>query len=155
MNIPEAVLESLQSQLQVEGRKLCKEIAKILAVPEKELITNVLLKLPKLQVITSEESQLSCPVPVKRDTILERCRHTCVLGTKRCISHQNIKDIDSNFENLPAKSLHRIEYSEPLWTDIETNLVYNSSFEIVGSYDNGNLQLLEKYSNTSSATFST
>jgi hypothetical protein len=141
MNVPQSLLESLQGQLQVEGRKICKEIASILGVPEKELITNVLLKMPKILVHSGDEST-SCPIPVQRSVILERCRNPCVIGSSRCAHHQHIEKYDEPSEVLmKSRSLYRLERlnsEQPAyWLDKDSDFIYNSSFAIIGKYKDG------------------
>lgn len=145
MKLPQILLESLQGQLQAEGRKLCKEIAKLLDIPEKELVTNVLLKQPKMEIACTDETErTSCPVFVKRRTILERCRYPCILGTNRCTTHQSIQTIE---EPETGIGLYRLAYSSDeyssLWIDQDTQLVYSDTNSIVGRYVNGILTLFD------------
>jgi hypothetical protein len=160
MNIPQNLWESFQAQLVQEGRNLCKDTASILGVPEKELLRTVFAKIPKLKIIPdTREGFVSCLIPIKRDTILERCRHPCVLGTDRCIQHQHIESFEdpqewqekhnkeqdgksnqeSNQEIKPLR-LIRLEANSidpSYWCNRETGFVYISSGKIIGKYVDG------------------
>jgi hypothetical protein len=162
MNIPQNLWDSFQAQLTQEGRMICKDIASVLSVPEKELYKNVFTKIPKLKIIPdTREGYVSCLIPVKRDTILERCWHPCVLGTDRCSSHQHIGSFEDPQERQERQERQEQETNEqtnpipiPLirleansndpayWWNETTKFVYNSSNKIIGKYSDG---IITKY----------
>ena len=87
--LPQTLLASLTASFEAEGRRLAKDVAKILRVPEKEVL-QLVKQLPKVQfkVHDDSESTTSCPVLIEEPGLVKRCRGPCVLGTSRCIHHQ-------------------------------------------------------------------
>ena len=132
IKIPESLFTSFQAQLQAEGRKLCVDLAKTLGIPEKELISNILLKDKKIELTYDmNDGRTFCPVFIPRGSILDRCFHPVTLGTERCAKHQSITTI-----NEPSNliSLTPLKTDEPYYMNPDTKEVYNDKGELVGIY---------------------
>ena len=140
MNIPKSLFESLQASLNQEAKRLCRDAAKILNIPEKELQDKILKKMPKVTIYEDNNIPYSCPV-FNENNIVERCRKPCLLGTGRCLVHQT--------SSIPEPTTHKIltriqpisEISDPLWCDETDGSVYDRSSNIVGTYTNNCITL--------------
>jgi hypothetical protein len=145
VKIPSSLFDTLQSVFKLEAKRICKDVAKILQKPEKEVLDKVFQSQIILQVLEDHEETLSCPVFLKHETVIERCRVPCILGTGRCLKHQTFTSIPE----LPStvQRLTRIECTadttEPLWCDEMTDYVYNTSGAHIGWYTNERLTLVE------------
>lgn len=133
MQIPESLFLSFQSQLQAEGKRLCRDLAKVLGVPEKELVSNVLLKDKKVSIVSdTNDGKPFCPVLVPRGTILDRCFHPTLLGTERCIQHQSVGKLPDVPDELVT--LIKLSTTTPYYMNPETKEVLNESGQLVGIY---------------------
>ena len=146
VKIPSSLFDTLQAAFKLEARRICRNAATLLKRPEKEVIDKVLGGSQiNLQIIDDNELPISCPVILRHETILERCRRPCLLGTGRCLSHQAVVFQDTLPSNI--QKLTRIgcspENPESLWCDEMTGYVYTSSGTIVGFYKD---EILEIYS---------
>lgn len=137
ISIPQTLLATLQAAFDVEAKRVARDAAKLLRVPEKDVL-DVIKKVPKVQfkVIDDSEIPTSCPV-FKRSastTVLTRCRAPCILGTGRCSYHQKQSTIpDVPDTKKPLTRVKRLQESDPvLWCDEETRKIYNDSGEEVG-----------------------
>jgi len=148
--IPSILIDTLYAEFKREARSLCKDLAPVLGVPEKELRKNVIDSVAKtpLVVVNVDDLKRQCPVPVLRtaDGIVELCRTTCVLGTCRCVEHRHIAD--HQLPTLrPKKELVRITTAladnHTLWLDAETSHVFNPQLQHVGIYKDDSLILFE------------
>ena len=140
MQISSTLLESFQLALKQETKRICRDAARILHIPQNELEDKIMKQDPKISmtIISDKDIPYSCPV-LLTDDILYRCRHPCILGTGRCYKHQTIviPDIESQ------KTLTRIRYKPyELWCDESTGIVYNKKKENVGEYRNNRLYLI-------------
>jgi len=137
MEIPKSLFDSLQTSLLQEAKRICRDAAKILNVPEKELQAKVLKNMPKISIINDNDKPYSCPVLVE-SAIIERCRKPCLLGTGRCQEHQKVETIP---EPTDQTTLTRIqsEYKESLWCNEIDGTVYTRENKQVGNYKNGKL----------------
>jgi len=133
MQIPESLFLSFQSQLQAEGKRLCRDLAKVLGVPEKELITNVLLKDKKISITPdTNDGKPFCPVLVPRGAILDRCFHPILLGTERCMHHQSVGALPEVPDGLTT--LVKLSTTTPYYMNPETKEVLDESGKLVGVY---------------------
>ena len=135
MQVPSSLFESLQASLQQEARRICRDAAKILRVPEKELEQKVLKSMSKITIV-KDQTPSSCHILMNSEKLLNRCRLPCILGTGRCHKHQEITTVPE------GGSLTRIQAQvdlDPMWCDEETNIVYNKNAEEIGSYKNSRL----------------
>lgn len=69
--VPRSLWDGLQASFLAEGRKLCRDLAPILKIPEKELIQKLLTQPPKLQlaIVADEDRPLSCPVLLQKEKL--------------------------------------------------------------------------------------
>ena len=144
VQIPQQLLESLQASFLGEAKRICRDAAKILKVPEKELIQKVLPagSRVKLQVVDTNDAPTQCPVFLQEDCILRRCRQPTLLGTGRCVCHQMAKIPEVPEDVLQLTRLERIKTSDtPLWCNEATGEVMDSSGTIIGQYKNSGLTL--------------
>lgn len=143
IQIPKSLYDSFQNFLIGEAKRICKESAKLLHLPEKDVQQRVLKKLPKVSVslVRESDSYISCPILIPNSKLAQRCRQPCVLGTGRCIEHQHIQEIP---EYLEHTILTRIAPSEDieqgLWCNEETHDVYDKDGSVVGMYKDGTLR---------------
>jgi hypothetical protein len=143
---PTSILETLQQTFYQEAKRLCKDAAQILKVPEKELSAQVLGKLPRnlLKLVDDDELPRVCPVLCQEGALYKRCRGPCLLGTGLCLQHQKACQPPEVPEG--SLSLTRLAVDTPLWCCEATQQVYDSSGAIVGELLDGELILyvLEK-----------
>jgi len=144
MNIPKSLFESLQASLNQEAKRLCRDAAKILKVSEKELQDKILKKMPKTTIHADNDMPYSCPV-FNENNILERCRKPCLLGTGRCLTHQNSTIPEPTTQKILTRIQPTLETPQPLWCDETDGTVYDRSSKAVGSLINNRL-ILYKFS---------
>ena len=132
MQVPCSLFESFQASLQQEAKRICRDAAKLLRVPEKELEQKVLKSMPKISLI-KDQTPTSCLILLHNEKLPHRCRLPCLLGTGRCYKHQEIPTVPE------GGTLTRISDSERLWCDEETGIVYNKQAQEVGNYKNSRL----------------
>ena len=140
MNIPKSLFDSLTASLNQEARRLCKESAKLLKIPEKELLEKIIKKMPKITVCEDNNMPYSCPVYNEKKHV-ERCRKSCILGTGRCADHQSVSVPEPTTQKLLTRIQQTEEITEALLCDETDGTVYNSSGEVVGFYLNNILTL--------------
>jgi hypothetical protein len=140
--IPQSLLGAMTASFETEGKRIAKEVAKILRVPEKDVL-QLVKQIPKVQfkVHNDSEAMLSCPILIEEPGLVKRCRHPCILGTSRCIHHQSNEVL-----TVPdsVKSLTRIK-GHPYWCDEETREVYAASGERIGILNDDNQLELYTY----------
>lgn len=137
VSIPQTLLATLQAAFDAEAKRVARDAAKLLRVPEKDVL-EVIKKVPKVQfkVIDDSEIPTSCPI-FKRSastTVLTRCRAPCILGTGRCAHHQKqsiVPDVPDT--KKPLTRVKRLQESDQeLWCDEEAHVIYNAAGEQVG-----------------------
>jgi hypothetical protein len=137
ISIPQTLLATLQAAFDAEAKRVARDAAKLLRVPEKEVM-DIIKKVPKVQfkVIDDSEIPTSCPI-FKRSisrTVLIRCRAPCILGTGRCSHHQKeaiVPEVPDT--KKPLTRVKRLQETDPvLWCDEETRAIYNEAGEHVG-----------------------
>ena len=145
MEIPSSLFETLEYALRQEAKRICKDAAKILHLPEKEVEEKVLKSMPKskLTIIKDNELSYSCPILICEKDLTHRCRLPCILGTSRCYKHQTIEYIPEPLDG--QMTLTRIQTTkdslESLWCNESDGKVYNKDSESIGNYKNGKLML--------------
>lgn len=145
--IPQTLLNTLQATFDAEAKRLARDAAKVLRVPEKEVL-QILKKIPKVQfkICDDNECANSCEVLLQKKKVLERCRRPCVLGTGRCLKHQEESkppEINEEIQRLTRLEKHE-DISETLWCDESTHIVYNAELKIVGALtDDDTLELYD------------
>jgi hypothetical protein len=139
ISIPQTLLATLQAAFDAEAKRVARDAAKLLRVPEKDVL-EIIKKVPKVQfkVIDDSEIPSSCPI-FKRSTsttVLTRCRAPCILGTGRCIHHQKqtiVPEVPDTKRSLTrVKRLQ--ETDQDLWCDEESRIIYNVNGEQIGCY---------------------
>ena len=145
--IPQTLYETLQTAFLAEGKRLAADAARILGVDEKELVKK-LFSSNRVAITLVEDSErpLSCLVPIQENVVLRRCRRPCVLGTSRCVSHQDITHIPELEADIDSsKILTRLgthpDIKEPLWVAEETSQIFNSKGNCVGRRTDDGIQL--------------
>lgn len=137
VTFPASLLQTLQNAFHGEAKRLCRDAAKILRVPEKELTTKVLGKYNSnsiFKIVDDNDAPTTCPILIKQGSIFERCRCPCVLGTGRCLSHQTSNpppDVSNHLVRLTRLEQHP-DLQEPLWCREETNELYDRSGAVIG-----------------------
>jgi hypothetical protein len=144
--LPQSLISSLQATFDNEARRIAKDAAKILKVPEKEVL-QIIKTSNKVQfkIINDDETPSTCPVFKTGETFLSRCRTPCVLGTGRCIYHQKQEIVETKYSEL--KMLTRVkklqEADADLWCDEETQDIYNSSGQVIGNISDDCIEIYE------------
>jgi hypothetical protein len=136
VSIPQTLLTTLQATFDAEAKRLARDAAKILRIPEKEML-QVLKKVPKIQFKICDDNDCanSCEIIIQKQKLLERCRRPCILGTGRCIKHQSAQkppELNERIQRLTRLEKHE-EMDEALWCDESTHIVYNSEHKEVGA----------------------
>jgi hypothetical protein len=138
ISVPQSLLSVLQASFDLEAKRVAKDVSKLLKVPEKDIL-QLVKQMPKIQLKVHNDNDISCECPVFliRNTLLERCRIPCILGTGKCIHHQTEKEppsIPETIQKLTRLSLPATEgsKSESYWCDEETKMVYTSNCKCVG-----------------------
>uniref|UniRef100_A0A6C0HFB0 Uncharacterized protein n=1 Tax=viral metagenome TaxID=1070528 RepID=A0A6C0HFB0_9ZZZZ len=145
MEVPSSLFESFEYALRQEAKRICRDAAKILNLPEKDVEEKVLKSMPKskLTVIKDNELSYSCPIFMCEKGLTHRCRLPCILGTNRCYKHQTIDYIPEPLED--QVTLTRIQTTkdslESLWCNELDGSIYNEHSECVGTYKNRKLIL--------------
>lgn len=143
VTLPQSLLETLQSAFQGEAKRLCRDAAKLLRVPEKEIYEKIFPPGSKVKLAVVDDSSvpLTCPAFLHEGTLLRRCRHPCLLGTGRCLQHQttHIPSIPESIQQLTR--LEPIEGQPPLWCNEATGDILDQEGAYVGKLKDGSLYL--------------
>jgi hypothetical protein len=143
ISIPQTLLQTLQASFDSEAKKLAKDAAKLLRVPEKDVL-QLLKQVPKIQfkVINDTEIPTTCPVFLETPTFLQKCRRPCILGTGRCTTHQSVTTIPTIPDTVLQLTRVRCKtLTEPLWCDEETKQLYTASGTISGKLQDDTILL--------------
>jgi hypothetical protein len=149
--VPKPLLDSLQAAFLAEGRRLCRDAAKVLHRPEKELL-DILKNLPKATLIVhrdTNETPTICPVFLDtQGKLVQRCRRPCILGTGRCFRHQDAADPPNPpGSTLVLTRIKKLQDTDTqLWCCEETNEIYNAEGQVVGELNDQREVLLFEYS---------
>jgi hypothetical protein len=134
LTFPKSLLQTLQTAFEAEGKRIAKDVSKVLNVEEKELL-QILKKIPKVQINSLDDSDCStsCPVLFRNGSLAYRCKKPCILGTSRCIHHQTTDPIASIPEHIVnvTKICHS-GLQDSYLCDEETKNVYDSFGKQVG-----------------------
>lgn len=149
IHLSKGIVTELKLAFEREAKRICKDAAHILRVPEKELTKQVLDRLQKtsLSVIQDDDLPRECPVLLQasQTSIVERCRCINVLGTPRCFHHQ--KEPNPPEPTTTPCPLTRISSTswngEPLWVHEATNQVVNRQGETIGERIDETITLYE------------
>jgi hypothetical protein len=130
--IPYILLETLQIAFQKEAKKICREVANTVGLDPTDVYQKV-CKNSKIQIYDLDVPA-ECPRLYKNGSIYSRCSRPCVLGTGKCLSHQNTIQKEPEVE----KTVNRlIGTDEPLW--VQDSNVLNLNGENVGHFQDGQL----------------
>jgi hypothetical protein len=135
-NVPIPLLETLQSSFEREGKKLAESVALSLGLQPQEVIKKVFKK-TKIAVF-DWDAPPSCDVLRKDNLVYAQCAKPCLLGTTKCIIHQQ------EVSNKPVlKKVQRLVVDDKrLWVDEESK-VYSSDGDYLGWLKNGELYLID------------
>jgi hypothetical protein len=145
LSIPDTLFRTLKSAFESEQKRLCRDAAKLLRVPEDQVKSMVAKAMTPITftVYDEDEKRQTCAVFVQKAVVLERCRGPCLMGTGRCLHHQSVKDLPELPDTI--ESLTRVERADPndppMWCNESTHVVYNSEGKVVGNYEDGALTL--------------
>lgn len=147
--IPKALIQNMHAQFMNQAKKFCKDLAYIGDVPkeeEKAYTEKILAKLEKIELaVFRDDSEPYCPVPIKRNFIVECCRLPAVLGTSRCIGHQYVTVIPTiECEKEWVRLCPTEAGQEAFFWDEDSNTVYNNGAAYVGNYDDGVVEIFEE-----------
>ena len=135
--VPRLLWESLESVLNASGRAYVRELAKILKVPEKELVKKVFPKSDSIKVImydTTTET-LQCQAFVSADCVTCKCRKPVVLGSEFCEVHQlHRMTVVESPDTVPVQKLSDNAQTGRLWIVNSTDVI-NSSGVVVGKWN--------------------
>ena len=140
MNIPKSLFDSLQASLNQEAKRICRDAAKILKIPEKEIQDKILKKMPKVTIYEDKDRPYSCPV-FNENMLIERCRKPCLLGTGRCLIHQASIIPEHTTQKILTRIQPTADISEPLGCDESDGTLYDRSSAVVGVYINNRITL--------------
>ena len=138
-NIPLPLLETLQTIFEKEGKKLAESVALSLGIHPQEVIKKVFKK-TQINVYDWDAPSL-CKILRKDELVYAYCSKPCVLGTTRCLIHQN-EEITTEPKHKPVQRLLLEEGSKKLWVD-RTMRVYSSDGNYLGWFKNGEVYLIE------------
>lgn len=147
LTISETLLDTLKRAFEREGARVCRDAARILKVPEKELTKSVMNATQpfKLKVFDDDDVPQTCPVILQTSLLLERCRTPCLMGTGRCLKHQTAAAPPELPDTI--QTLTRLERSDPadppMWCDETTGTVYTTSGKNIGEFKHGILEIFE------------
>lgn len=143
LTIPQTLFTTLQVCFDNEAKRIGREMAKLLDVPEKEVL-QILKNVPKISLTLHDDTEYysSCPVTIQSNSIAYRCRRGCILGTNRCVEHQTISsDVEKEAEQNKIIKLTRLRTNDSCyWCDEQTNAVYDSSGKQIGFLKNNKIE---------------
>jgi hypothetical protein len=128
--IPTILLETLQSAFQHEAKKICAEVAETLGIPKQQVIKKVLNHTSFINLIECETPHV-CMFLQKEKYIYTRCRKHALLGTGRCVNHQNIEQVQEEAKQVLRKLING---DAIFWLEEETGKVFDSTGSCVGTY---------------------
>jgi len=139
-NIPLPLLETLQTTFEKEGKKLAESVALSLGLHPQEVIKKVFKK-THISVYDWDAPSL-CKILRKDELVYAYCSKPCVLGTTKCLIHQNEEIIGEPKHKPVQRLLLEDDGSKKLWLDKESR-VYSSDGNYLGWFKNGEVYLIE------------
>ncbi len=131
--VPRFLWENFESVLLAQSKRYITELAKRLAVPEKELIKKVLPSSDSLKVIILDtQSECNqCKAYIQNDKLTVFCRKTTAFGSDYCHFHKNKRMMVIDGTNpIKIQRIKDINTASPMW--IADNIIYNSEGETIG-----------------------
>jgi len=133
--VPTIIHETMIDILEAQVRKLAKDIAKTLNVDEKILIQE--LKKEKMEILTFDDNiditDLTCKSYTLEKNIYTSCDQPIVYKKDFCISHLNDNLTFDKLKDLDVLTI--LNYDSIKYYRNRENIVYNSEFKPIGSYD--------------------
>ncbi len=146
VKIPKYLVDSLDTMFEKVGREYIKQAAQILEKDEKEMLKIILPKLKQkessmVRMYPDQEYYTCAHLPnYKSQSRLQyRCRLPNVIGTQRCMHHQQIRSIE---DIEPEISVTRVfvkdssEHDNMYFCDEKTQQVYNKEGTVIGTRHN-------------------
>jgi hypothetical protein len=131
--VPRFLWENFESVLLAQSKRYISELAKRLAVPEKDLIKRVLPSSDSLKVIILDtQSECNqCKAYIQNDKLTVHCRKVTMYGSDYCHFHRNKRMMVIEGTNpIQIQRIKDVNTMGPMWaTD---NMIYNASGEVIG-----------------------
>ena len=131
--VPRLLWENFESVLLAQSKRYIGELAKRLAVPEKELLKRVLPSSDSLKVIIQDTQAEcnQCKAYIQNDKLTVFCRKATAYGGEYCPFHRNKRMLVIEGTNpIEIQKIKDTNTMEPLWAS--NNKLYNVSGEIIG-----------------------
>ena len=141
VKLPKSLTDSLVTAFMAESRRVCRDAAKILYQPEADVL-KILKAMPQIQFQIIDDSEIpnTCPVLIQKESVIERCRTGCILGTGRCVKHQDISTIPQISESLiqltRVRKLHQDD--TPIWCNEATKEILDAAGTVIGELTEDN-----------------
>jgi hypothetical protein len=142
--VPRLLWENFESVLLAQSKRYIGELAKMLGVPEKELVKKVLPSSDSLKVIIQDTQAEcnQCKAYIQQDKLTVYCRKATAYGSEYCAFHRNKRmSVIEGTNPTPLQKIKDMNNLEPLWASNST--IYNSSGDIVGKInrENGKIKI--------------
>ena len=131
--VPRLLWENFESVLLAQSKRYIAELAKRLAVPEKELIKKVLPTSDSLKILIQDTQAEcnQCKAYIQHDKLTVHCRKSTAYGSEFCALHRNKRMIVIDGTNpVQLQRLKDQNTLGPLW--VNENMIYNSAGELAG-----------------------
>ena len=131
--VPRLLWENFESVLLAQSKRYIGELAKILGVPERELLKKILPTSDSLKVIIQDTQSESnqCNAYIQNDKLTVFCRKPVSYGCEYCTFHRNKRMLVIGGGNpIHIQRIKDSNKTEPLW--VSNNTLHNSSGDIVG-----------------------
>ncbi len=131
--VPRFLWENFESVLLAQSKRYIAELAKRLAVPEKELIKKVLPSSDSLKVIILDtQSECNqCKAYIQNDKLTVFCRKTTAFGSDYCHFHRAKRMMVIDGTNpIKIQRIKDMNTANPMW--VSDNIIYNSAGDTVG-----------------------
>jgi hypothetical protein len=132
--VPRFLWENFESVLLAQSKRYIAELAKRLAVSEKDLIKKVLPSSDSLKVlILDTQSECNqCKAYIQHDKLTVFCRKTTMFGSDYCHFHKNKRMLVIDGTNpIQIQRIKDINTAGPMW--VADNIIYNSAGETIGT----------------------
>lgn len=142
--VPRVLWENLESVLLAQSKRYIAELAKRLAVSEKELLKRVLPTTDSLKIIIQDSQAESnrCKAYVQHDKLTVFCKKPVLSGCEYCPFHRNKRmTVIQGTNPIELERLKDTNTLPPLW--VNENNLYNSSGDLVGKInkDTGKIKM--------------
>jgi hypothetical protein len=136
--VPRLLWESLEGVLLAQGRVFVRDVARRLAVDEKELLRQVMPK-DKIHVYLhdTQTEDMQCHAFVQTESVIHHCRRPVTLGSEYCFLHFRDRLRVHEHDHDETRHVQQLEASADrpsLWKRTDGTVI-NSKGEIVGMYN--------------------